>query len=49
MQLITVRIDKTLDDKASNDIVSGYLHYSSAKSGEKKTLRIYRSNMIFTE
>lgn len=49
IQLVTVRIDKTLDNKASNDIVSGYLHYSSAKSGEKKTLRIYRSNMLFSK
>lgn len=47
--LVRIAVDKDLDENAANDIVSGYLHYSSAKSGEKKTLRIYRKNMVFTE
>jgi hypothetical protein len=47
----TIRVfnSKDLDSNMVNDLVIGYLHYSSAESGAKKTLRIYRKNIIFSE
>lgn len=49
IHLVNVVVEKPLDSAVSNDLVSGYIHYSSVNSGEKKTLRIYRKNIMFVE
>lgn len=45
-QRVSMKCQKPPAAETSNDLVSGYLHYVSDNTGEKKTLRIYRKNMI---
>lgn len=45
-QRISLKCEKPPAAETINDLVSGYLHYVSDNTGEKKTLRIYRKNMI---
>lgn len=43
---INLKCQKPPAAETKKDLVSGYLHYASENTGEKKTLRIYRKKMI---